>query len=93
MSMLDERIRELIALGASVAANCVSCLEYHLAKARDAGAGPGEIAEAIETGRLVREGAARKLDRVAARPVGDVPVTAASGDCGCSAPSAAAPRP
>lgn len=90
---LDDRIKELVAVGASVTANCTSCLEYHVAKAREAGADPQEVAEAIDAGRLVREGAARKLDRVAARVTEVAAVTAVSGGCGCSAPSGEAPRP
>ena len=35
---LDTRIRELIAVGASVTANCQSCLQYHADKAFGAGA-------------------------------------------------------
>ena len=30
---LDNRMKELIAVGASIAVNCQSCLEYHAGKA------------------------------------------------------------
>ncbi len=34
---LENRIKELIAIGASVTANCQPCLEYHVGKAKEAG--------------------------------------------------------
>lgn len=61
----DNRIRELIALGASVAANCQSCVEYHGRKAAECGIDPGEVAQALEIGRAVRKGAAANVDHVA----------------------------
>lgn len=64
MPKMDERSRELIAVGASVTANCLSCLEYHVDKAREAGATADEIREAIDVGTMVRKGAAAKLDRL-----------------------------
>ena len=61
----DTRIGELIALAASVAANCQSCVEYHGRKAAEYDIDPGEVAQAIEIGRAVRKGAAAKVDQVA----------------------------
>lgn len=61
----DNRTRELIALGASVAANCQSCVEYHGRKAAEYGIDPAELAQAIEIGRAVRKGAAAKVDQLA----------------------------
>jgi len=60
---LDEKTSILIALGASVSANCQPCLDYHLNRARLAGLGEVEIADAIEAGRSVRTGAAAGMDR------------------------------
>jgi AhpD family alkylhydroperoxidase len=37
---LDIRTRELIAVGASVAANCQACLQYHFDKTRENGVEP-----------------------------------------------------
>ena len=62
---LDNQLKELIAVGASIAANCQPCLEYHVGKALENGAGEEEIAEAIELGKLVRRGAASKIDKFA----------------------------
>jgi AhpD family alkylhydroperoxidase len=63
---LDSRIRELIAVGAAVTANCRPCLQYHSAKALESGAGADEIAEAVEVGKTVRKGAAAGMDKFAA---------------------------
>ncbi|WP_455389546.1 carboxymuconolactone decarboxylase family protein, partial [Petrachloros mirabilis] len=51
---LDDRIKELIAVGASIAANCQPCLQYHTSEAQKSGAEEEEIKEAIEVGKMVR---------------------------------------
>ncbi len=63
----DNRTTELIAIGASVAANCQSCVEYHLAKATEYGIDQNELAQAVEIGRMVRKGAAANGDRAVDR--------------------------
>ena len=61
---MDTRIEELIAIGASVTANCQPCLEYHVQKARENGADDAEISRAIEVAKMVRKGATGKMDKV-----------------------------
>lgn len=63
---LDDRIKELIAVGASIAANCQPCLQYHTGEARKCGADEQAIMEAVEVGKMVRRGAASKMDKFAA---------------------------
>ncbi len=76
---MDSRTKELIAVGASIAANCQPCLQYHVGKARENGADDEEIRMAIAVGKTVRQGAALKMDRFA---------TTVSDECGGSgAPS------
>jgi AhpD family alkylhydroperoxidase len=82
---LDNRIRELIAVGASVAANCQPCLQYHVSKALESGVDEQEIADAIEISRMVRKGAATNMDTFAASlNQGDslTTISTAKG-CGC----------
>jgi AhpD family alkylhydroperoxidase len=83
---LDNRIAELIAIGASVTANCQPCLEYHVDKALESGASELEIAQAIEVAKMVRKGAASKMDKFASHM--GTTATAAAGvpgeGCGCS---------
>ena len=62
---METKIKELIAIGASVTANCVPCLRFHLQQARNAGATPDEIQKAVGVGRMVRKGAAGKWDEEA----------------------------
>jgi AhpD family alkylhydroperoxidase len=81
--MTDERARELIAVGASIAANCQACLEYHASKARESGAAEQEIAEAVQVGKMVRKGAASKMDKFAANLAQAVPSTATASDENC----------
>lgn len=63
---LDNRIKELIAVGASITANCQPCLQYHTSEAQKSGVDEQAIMEAIEIGKMVRRGAASKMDKFAA---------------------------
>ncbi|NPU96261.1 MAG: carboxymuconolactone decarboxylase family protein [Candidatus Omnitrophica bacterium] len=54
---MDERTKELIAIGASVSAHCPPCLAWHLGNARELGIGEEEVRAAIETGFMVGKGA------------------------------------
>ncbi len=83
----DNRITELIAVGASVAANCQSCVQYHVGKAAEYGIDQGEIAQAVEIGRMVRKGAAAKMDKLVESLLGAAPSvpSGATEGCGCGA--------
>ncbi|WP_083552763.1 carboxymuconolactone decarboxylase family protein [Syntrophotalea acetylenivorans] len=52
---VDDKTLELIAVGASVAACCAPCLEYHINAARKAGASHAELAAAVQIGEKVRQ--------------------------------------
>ena len=80
---LDERTMRLIAVGASIAANCQSCLQTNLAKACENGSDEQEIAEAIWVGKMVRRGASAKMDSFADRLSQAAPQTAAGSGEGC----------
>lgn len=60
--MLTEKEKELIAVGASVAAGCQPCTEYHVKTARTAGACDRSVTLAVETALAVRESATRTMD-------------------------------
>ena len=81
---LDERTLRLIAIGASITANCQPCLEHNIRKALENGADERQVAQAIEVGQMVRKGAAARTDQFAAELS---PVAAAAGArreaCGC----------
>jgi AhpD family alkylhydroperoxidase len=61
---LDERTLRLIAVGASISANCQLCLQINVEKAIQAGIQEQDIAKAIQIGKMVRQGAASKMDRL-----------------------------
>lgn len=97
----DERTTELLALAASVAANCQACVEYHVGKATESGVSQDELAQVVEIGRMVRRGAAANVDKVADGLLQNEPASTgsrtpaasnASGCCG-SAPRAETREP
>ena len=62
--MIDDKVKELIAIGASVSANCQPCVKYHVDKARELAVDEDEIRQAIEVGKMVRKGAAGEMDKL-----------------------------
>jgi len=82
---LTEKVKELVAVGASITANCQPCLQYHVEKALGAGADAGELQAAIQVGKQVRKGASAKMDQFSSsmKEIAPVPAgTAASPCCG-----------
>lgn len=77
MTTLNTRERELVAIGAALASNCVPCIEYHIQTARKAGLTDAEISEAIKLADKIKrvpadnvlEAAARQLSK----PIDDHP--------------------
>ncbi len=60
---LNEKVKGLVAVGASITANCQPCLQHHVEKAQANGADSGEVQAAIEVGKQVRKGASAKMDQ------------------------------
>lgn len=80
---LSEREKELVAVGASITANCQPCLQYHVEKALASGADSGEVQAAIEVGRQVRKGASAKMDQFASGVKEGSPGTARAAGSPC----------
>ena len=78
---MDQRMRELIAIGASAAVNCRPCLQYHLELCRKSGAPEDEIRRAVETGLQVNRGAASKTREYADALISDREEGAAASSC------------
>jgi AhpD family alkylhydroperoxidase len=55
---LPKKVKELIAVGISVYADCESCMQWHIEQAAADGASTGEVLEAIEVG--IELGAGRR---------------------------------
>jgi 4-carboxymuconolactone decarboxylase len=61
MNKLTRREKELTAIGAAIASNCVPCIEYHIPQGRKAGLSDSQIREAIEWADKVRRVPADKV--------------------------------
>lgn len=59
---MDNKIKELIAIGASVAVNCMPCLQFHIEKAKKHGATKKELIIASKIGGHVKAGATEKME-------------------------------
>ncbi len=82
---LDERTIRLIAVGASVTVNCLPCLQTSVAKALEEGISETEITVAINVGKMVRRGAASKMDQFASslNNLGQAKTSTDDDGCGC----------
>jgi len=80
---MDTKIKELIAIGASVTANCQPCLRYHVSKAKENGANEQEIKEAIATAKMVRKGAMSKMDELISTVLADADENADAPNTAC----------
>ena len=69
-SVLDRKTKELVAIGASLAAKCQGCLEGHIKKALKFGATREEISEAIAIAIGVNAAAIVDISDVAAENTG-----------------------
>jgi AhpD family alkylhydroperoxidase len=52
---LEQRDKELAAIGSSIGCNCRPCVDHHIPAGREAGLSEAEIAEAVAVGRAVRD--------------------------------------
>jgi len=62
---VDERTKELVAIGASVGSHCQPCLAYHIDKARDSGVANGDIQEAVNIGFMIGKGGENAMRKYA----------------------------
>ena len=74
---MDERMKELVAIGAAAAANCHPCMDHHLAKCDELGIPRQEVAEAVKVGLMVNHGAERAIRKKARDLLGELSVEAA----------------
>jgi AhpD family alkylhydroperoxidase len=66
--VLSEKVQEIIAVGASVAAGCLPCTKFHLRAASDVGAGEGEILQAVRVAVEVRRAATEIMAKAGGLP-------------------------
>lgn len=73
---LEQRDKELAAIGAAIGCNCRPCIEHHIPAGRAAGLSDAELAEAVATARAVRDEAIRLLAPRIDELLGGCPVRA-----------------
>ena len=74
---MDQVTKELVAMGASAAANCHPCMDHHMAKCDKLGIPREEVAQAVKVGLMVNHGAERGIRRKARELLGESIVSAA----------------
>jgi AhpD family alkylhydroperoxidase len=62
---LDQKTKELVALGAALAGNCLPCLRYHFRKCRELGISVDDMDEALEMAKNVKEAPTKKIYQLA----------------------------
>jgi AhpD family alkylhydroperoxidase len=80
---LEQPINELVWLGAALAADSVTGLEYYLTRARAAGASTRQIRTAIGIARAIRREAAEKADAIVGSHIEPTLAEGAGTPCGC----------
>ena len=84
MNDLAVKERELVALGAAIASNCVPCIEHHVPEARKAGLTEAQIRQAVQLADRVKRVPASKVLSVALGLLGEgepSPARAPGGAC------------
>jgi len=81
---LSETVKELVAIGAAVAAGCEPCLKFHVDNARKLEVSDAAMREAVEMATKVKAAATANMAKLAERllPAEEAAPVAAS--CGCS---------
>jgi len=69
---MDARMKELVAMGASAAANCHPCMEHHLAECDKLGIPREEALAAVRVGLMVNHGAERAIRKHARKLLGEI---------------------
>jgi AhpD family alkylhydroperoxidase len=84
---LSEREKELVAIGAAIASNCIPCIAYHIKQSKRAGLHDHQIPEAVALSRKIRDVPATQVVKTALAHVEDDGPSDGTGgsDCtGCS---------
>lgn len=82
-SIYSEAVGELVAIGASIAANCEPCFKVHFDKARKLGVSREDMVRAAATARMVKEAPARALLEKAEKVLGRKIESPAAAKCCC----------
>jgi AhpD family alkylhydroperoxidase len=67
ISVWNDRVAELVAIGAAVGSNCEPCLRYHCGAAAELGVPPADMRRAVDLAQSVKETPARHIREMADR--------------------------
>jgi AhpD family alkylhydroperoxidase len=88
-SLFTPAVKELVAIGAAIAANCEPCLKYHYRQAQLLGVSKADMASAVKTAADVKHSPHQSILRLANRLTGSgLTAAEAAGDPCCGAASA-----
>jgi len=71
---VDNQMKELVAMGASAAANCHPCMDYHLAKCDELEIDRDDVAAAVTVGLMVNRGAENAIRKKARELLGETAI-------------------
>jgi AhpD family alkylhydroperoxidase len=71
---MDKVTKELVAMGASAAANCHPCMDYHLSKCDELGIDRDEVTSAVQVGLMVNRGAENAIRKKARELLGETAI-------------------
>jgi AhpD family alkylhydroperoxidase len=66
-SIYTDAVAELVAIGASIAANCEPCFKYHFQQAKKLGVSHEDMMRAVKTAQSVKEAPAKTMLQLAQR--------------------------
>lgn len=69
-------MRELVAIGASAAANCHPCVDHHFDKCNELGIAHEEVVDAVKVGLMVNHGAEHAIRKKARELLGEAMIEA-----------------
>jgi AhpD family alkylhydroperoxidase len=87
---MNPEVRELVAIGAAIAANCEFCFKFHYDKARKLGVSREDMLAAVETATMVKNSPAKSIAELAERylkgeaPPAEEKSSYRAASCGCS---------
>ncbi len=68
---MNEKMKELVAMGAAAAANCHPCMDHHLAKCDELGIDREEVLAAVKVGLMVNRGAEKAIRKKSRELLGE----------------------
>jgi AhpD family alkylhydroperoxidase len=91
-SQFSSQVRDLVGIGASVAANCEPCLEHHVHEAERHGISRADMNRAVALGARVKDAPHRKVLAAAERLTGASPAAGRASQDGSNCSSASASK-